>query len=197
MRTMSATAIISVANKGRFRRAREWLESRGQSEEVLVVGATLDGANELARAVAKEKGVGFGWHRLSLSQLAFAIAAPALAGRGLVTLGRVGTEAIVAGLVHRLKTKRRLKHYEAVAGAPGFPRAITGVIAELRSARVGRDAVAGVAPDLVTIIEAYESELAEDRFCDWPGVLQVATDAIGGPDRHRLVGLPTVLLDVP
>ena len=56
-----------------------WLESRGRAEELLIVGATLDGANELAREVAKEKGVAFGWHRLSFSQLASAIAAPALA----------------------------------------------------------------------------------------------------------------------
>jgi len=36
---MSATAVISVANRHRLGRARVWLESRGQSEEVLVVGA--------------------------------------------------------------------------------------------------------------------------------------------------------------
>jgi hypothetical protein len=95
---MSATAVISVAHRRRLGRARVWLESRGQSEELLVVGATLDGANEFARAVAKEKGVAFGWHRVGFSQLAFAIAAPVLAGRGLVPLSRVGTEAIVAGL---------------------------------------------------------------------------------------------------
>jgi ATP-dependent helicase/nuclease subunit B len=194
---MSATAVISVAHRRRLGRARVWLESRGQSEELLVVGATLDGANELARAVAKEKGVAFGWHRVGFSQLAFAIAAPVLAGRGLVPLSRVGTEAIVAGLAHRLKTEGRLKHYEAVADAPGFPRAIAGVIAELRSARVRRDAVASVAPDLVTIIQAYERELADGNFCDWPSVLQLTTDAIGSPDRLRLIGLPTLLLDVP
>ena len=93
---------------------------------------------------------------------------------------------IVAGLVHRLKAEGGLKHYEAVADAPGFPRAIAGVIAELRSARVRTDALASVASDLVAIIEAYERELADGSFCDWPGVLQLSTEAIGIPDRHRL-----------
>jgi hypothetical protein len=37
---------------------------------VLIVGATPDAANELARKVAKEKGAAFGWHRLTLPQLA-------------------------------------------------------------------------------------------------------------------------------
>jgi len=48
----------------------------------------------------------------------------------------------------------------------------------------------------VTLIEAYERELADGSFCDWPGVLLLVTDAIKSPDRHRLVGLPTLLLDV-
>jgi hypothetical protein len=66
---------------------------------------------------------------------------------------------------------------------PGFPRAITGAIAELRSARVGSSAIKDVAPDLVTLIEAYERALADGSFCDWSGVLQLASDAIGRPDR--------------
>ena len=139
----------------------------------MVVGATLDGANELARAVAKDTGVAFGWHRLSISQLAFAIASSVLAARGLVPLSRLGTEAIVTRLVHHLKADGRLKHYQTVADAPGFPRAITGVIAELRSARVRSDAVKGIAPDLITIIQAYERALADGSFCDWSGVLQL------------------------
>src|SRR5262245_39255369 len=76
---MSATIVSSVSHRRRLARARAWLESRGQSEELLLVGATLDGANELARAVAKDKGVAFGWHRLSISQLAYAMASPGLA----------------------------------------------------------------------------------------------------------------------
>ena len=77
---MSANAIISAVNHRRNRRARAWLEGRAAAEEVLIVGATLDAANELARGVAKEKGAA--WHRLTLSPLAAAIAAPVLATRG-------------------------------------------------------------------------------------------------------------------
>ena len=196
---MSATAVISAVNHRRIRRARAWLESRVPAEEVLIVGATLDAANELARRVAKEKGAAFGWHRLTLSQLAAAIAAPVLAARGLVPLSRVGTEAIVARLVHRLKAEGGLGHYHAVAATPGFPRAIAGVIAELRLARLPSDAVGSVAPDLVPLIGAYEAELAEAGLTDWPGVLALATEAASraGPDRHRLIGLPMLLLDVP
>ena len=51
--------------------------------------------NELARKVAKEKGTAFGWHRLTLPQLAFAVAAPILAARGLSPLSRIGAKALV------------------------------------------------------------------------------------------------------
>ncbi len=120
---MSATVVTSAAHRRRLERAREWLEGRGESEELLIVGATLDGPNELARAVAVDKGVTFGWHRLSFSQLAFAIASPALAARGVVPLSRLGTEAIFAGLIHQLKRDGHLKQYEIVADMPGFSRA--------------------------------------------------------------------------
>jgi hypothetical protein len=53
---MSAIAVTSAANHRRIRRARAWLEGRVLAEEVLIVGASLDAANELPRSVAEEKG---------------------------------------------------------------------------------------------------------------------------------------------
>ena len=141
-------------------------------------GQPLMAPNELAREVASEKAVAFGWHRLSMSQLAFAIASPTLSARGLIPLG---TAAIVARLVHHLRAEGQLKRYATVADAPGFPGAITGVIAELRAARVRSDAVRQIAPDLVSLVEAYERELADGNFCDRSDVLHVAADAIKAP----------------
>ena len=142
---MSATAVISIVNQHRIRRALTWLEGRVPAEEELIVGATLDAANELARRIAKESGAAFGWYRLTLSQLAATIATPALAARGLIPLTRVGTEASVARLVHRLRAEGGLGRYDVVSATPGFPRAVAGVIAELRVARVPSDVVGSVA----------------------------------------------------
>jgi hypothetical protein len=182
---MNPTVVVSVASRRRIARAKTWLTSRPQTEEVLVVGATLDGANELARQVVQDKGAAFGWHRLSFSQLAATIAAPLLAARELVSLSRIGTEAIVARLVHRLRIEGKLGRYQSVSKTPGFPRAMTNVIAELRSARLRSNEVEGVVPDLVPIFREYERELAEGGFTDWPGTLEVATNAIAGVDQHR------------
>jgi ATP-dependent helicase/nuclease subunit B len=129
---MGATVLISAVNRRRVGRARAWLEPRKPAEEVLIIGATLDAANELARGVVQDKGAAFGWHRLTLAQLAAAVARPTLTTRGLVSLSRIGTQAVVARIVHRLKEEGGLGRYDAVARTPGFPPAVTAVITELR-----------------------------------------------------------------
>lgn len=91
---MNAITVTSVSNRRRVRRARAWLESRTADEEVIIVAATLDAANELARQVAQGKGAAFGWHRLSFSQLAVVTAAPVLGAHGLVALSRIGRKRL-------------------------------------------------------------------------------------------------------
>jgi RecB family exonuclease len=196
---MSRIAIFSSAAGPRIRRAEAWLERRAAAGEVLIVGATLDAANELARKVAKKKGAAFGWHRLTLSQLAFAVAAPVLATRGLTPLGRIGADAFATRLVHRMNAEGRLGHYESITATPGFPRAVARVISELRLARLSPEAVARFAPDLASVLSAFELELNESCLTDWPGVLALASEAAraAGDNRPRLVGMPTLLLDVP
>ena len=56
---MSSVAFISAANRGRIRRAEAWLEGWPAAEELLIVGATLHAANELACEIAKRKGAAF------------------------------------------------------------------------------------------------------------------------------------------
>jgi hypothetical protein len=143
---MGRIAVTSSAARTRIRRAEAWLESRNPDEELLVIGATLDAANEVARQVAKKKGAAFGWHRLTLPQLAFAIAAPVLAARGLTPLSRIGADAIVARLVHRMKAEGTTSYCQSVLGAPGFPRAVASVITELRLGQIPPNAVMASAP---------------------------------------------------
>jgi ATP-dependent helicase/nuclease subunit B len=138
---VSAIAVTSAANHRRIGRARTWLESRLVDEEVLIIGASLDAANELARKVAEEKGVAFGWHRVTLPQLAAALAAPLLAERKLVPISHLNAEATVARVVHRLKAEAGLGRYQPVGETPGFARAIAAVIAELRLASLTSAAI--------------------------------------------------------
>src|SRR5215831_11035994 len=179
-------------------RARAWLEAREPAEEVLIIGATLDAANEVARGVAQMKGAAFGWHRLSLTQLAAALAAPTLAARSTVPVSRLGTQAMAARVVHALAADGALGRYAGVARGPGFARAFASVVMELRLAKADRDQLRSVSPELATLLETYESNLAEAALTDWAGVLISAAEAVRSHDfAHRLVGRPTLLLDVP
>jgi ATP-dependent helicase/nuclease subunit B len=128
---MAATVVTSVASRPRIDHARAWLETRDVAEEVLIIGASLNAANELARSLAKIRGAAFGWHRLTLAQLVLNIAGPELADREIASISQIGAEATVTRLLHRLRIELRLGRFQRIAHTPGFPRAIAGVLQEL------------------------------------------------------------------
>jgi ATP-dependent helicase/nuclease subunit B len=191
---MTRTVVVAVASRSRTERARAWLEGRATAEEVLVIGGSIEAANEQARSLARKRGSAFGWHRLTMAQLVATMALPQLTERGLASISQVGTVATVARVVHRLKSDRRAGRFEPIAGTPGFPRAIAAVVTELRLARLSPDDVASFAPDVAVLLAAYEAELAEMGLTDWAGMLALAVE---GVPAHRLSGLPVLMLDVP
>src|SRR3984893_9600872 len=191
---MTTTVVTSVGSLFRIDCARAWLETRDDAEEVLILGASLAAANELARSLTKTRGAAFGWHRLTLAQLAANIASPVLTERGLASISQIGAEATVARLLHRLRIERRLGRFQPIAHTPGFPRAITAVLTELRLAQLSSEALATVTPDVSPLLAAYEAELAELALADWPKILALAAE---GVLRHRLSGLPLLMLDIP
>jgi ATP-dependent helicase/nuclease subunit B len=190
---MATPVVTSVASRSRIERAREWLDARTAGEEVVILGANPGAANELARGLTVANGAAFGWHCLSIADIAANIALPVRAARTLASITRLGSEAMVARLVHRLKTENGLGRFGPVGDAPGLPRAIAGVIAELRLARLSPDDLASVVPDLVPLLAAYETELVETGLTDWAGVLALATEAAAS---HRFAGLPMLMFDI-
>jgi ATP-dependent helicase/nuclease subunit B len=195
---MGGSAFISSASHSRIARARAWLEARQPAEEILILGGNLDAANELARDVAQARGAAFGWHRLSLAQLAALLAAPELASRGLVSVSPLGVRAICARVVHKLGADGALGRFAGIASGPGFVPALASVTTELRLAKLRPDALHDVAPDLMPLFRAYESMLVDGGFTDWAGLLALATEALANESlTRRLTHLPTLLLDVP
>jgi ATP-dependent helicase/nuclease subunit B len=166
---MGVKVVTSSAAHGRLRHARAWLETRSPAEEILILGATSNASNELARDLAKIKGAAFGWHRLSVAQLAAVLAAPELATQELVPLGDLGVQAICARVVHKLAAESVLGRYTQIASGPGFARALSRVVTDLRLAGIAADSVHVVAPDLKPLLEAYEAHLADGGFTDWAG----------------------------
>src|SRR6516162_6781498 len=195
---MGFTVITSAASHHRVARGRDWLKARAPTEEILIIGATLGAANELARSLAQDKRASFGYHRLTFGQLASALARPVLAAQRTVPLAALGIQAVANRTIHKLSEVGELGRYAKLTSGPGFARAIANVITELRLEQIKPDALAHVSPDLCPLLQAYERELAEHGFTDWPGVIHVAVAAVTNAGcRHQLLGLPTLLLDVP
>ena len=190
---MTTTVVTSVGGLSRIDRARAWLETRGAAEEVLILGASL-GRKQACAKPGQNKRRGVWLARLTLAQLATNIASPVLTERGLASISEIGAQATVTRLLHRLRIERRLGRFQPIAHTPGFPRAITAVLTELRLAQLSSDALATAMPDVSLLLAAYEAELAELALADWPEILSLAAE---GVLTHRLSGLPLLMLDVP
>ena len=174
---MGVTVVTSAANHHRITRGWDWLKARAPAEEVLIIGTTLGAANEIARSLAQTKGASFGYHRMTLGQLASALTRPALSAQRIVPLGTLGIQAIANRAIYKLSQAGGLGRYANLTNGPGFARAIANVVTELRLEQIEPDAIGHVAPDLRPVLHAYEQELAEHGFTDWPGVLHLAASA--------------------
>ncbi len=192
-------ALCSPHASARLARARAWLSGQsGSGAEELLVVAPPDAARDLLREVAQERGAAFGWHRATLARIGASLAAPALCERALVPIGALAAEAVAVRVVHELGLRGGLGRYARVGDGPGLPRAVVRTLEELRLARVAPQAPRVVAPELVDLMQAYEAALARAGLADRARVLDLAVAAAREPSfRHPLLGLPTLLLDVP
>jgi ATP-dependent helicase/nuclease subunit B len=194
---VAATLIESAAADVRIERAAQWLAARAPGEEVVVVGATADAANELLRGAAQRAGAAFGWHRVTLPRLASILATAELVERGLAPIGGMACEAVAARALHRQEEKKGLGRYARAAHGPGLARAIARTIAELRHAGVAMAAIERVAPDLFAVAAAFEKELRDAGLADRAAVLRLAEKAARRRKHpHPLLGKPALLLDV-
>lgn len=136
---------------------------------------------------------------MSLAQLATTLAKPRMAAAGAVPLGQLGVAAAVSRAIDGLRSRGALGRYMMIANCPGFPRAIADVLSELRLASLGADILDKLDADLLSLLRAYEAELAEGKFIDWPGLLGIAAEIAiqRGGTTNCLTQLPLLLLDVP
>src|SRR5262249_36632494 len=98
------------------------------------LGATKGAADDWARTHYPEGALGV--HRLTLPQLATALAARASAQRGVTMLNRLGMEALTARVTHKAVRGGELLYFHPVARMPGFARALASTLTELRMGEV-------------------------------------------------------------
>jgi ATP-dependent helicase/nuclease subunit B len=195
--SMSRRLVRASAAERRIAFAREWLEARSPGEELLVVAASADAANELLRTQALARGAAFGWHRATLPQLATRFAEPALALAGAVPVGRLALQAVVARVLHGLAEQGGLDRFARAADGPGLARAAASALEELRLANAGPAAVEKESSELRALLDAFIAELRAAGLADRARVLSLATESVRSGAAHPWLGLPTLLLDVP
>jgi CRISPR/Cas system-associated exonuclease Cas4 (RecB family) len=179
--------------KTRVAEASRWLADRGSAAELVIVGATAEAGAEIARAAGRALGGTFGWHRFTLAQLAWLLAAPALAERRLVPVGPLALEAVAVRLVHGALASGALGRFASIGERPGLPRALARTFSELRLARVTSERLEDRA--LGWLLDEYGRSLAHAGLADRADLFAAATAVARGD--HPLVGKPLLLVDVP
>ena len=175
--------------------AADFLASLKDHAEIVVLAQTRGAADDFVRSAC---GAGLlGVHRMTLTGLAVDLAEGPLARAGLTPVGGLGAEAMVARVIHKLKAES-IPYFRPVADTPGLARAVARTISELRLEGVRPEQVAATgAPgrDLARMAALFEEELAARSAADFALLLRYAI-AAAREGKHRLLGLPVVMLDV-
>src|SRR5918996_2258802 len=201
MRTSDSniTAIQSGSAAVRLREARRFLDQFEPGAEVLLLGGSRGSVDDLARAIALERGATFGLHRLSFTQLAARLAVMELAARERAPTTTLGHEAVATRAAFEARSDEALKYFSPVAQTPGFPKALARTLLDLRLAAVAGADLSGLprsGRDLAALLERVDALLNEAGASDRASLFETATKALGSP----LTGwpaMPLLLLDVP
>jgi ATP-dependent helicase/nuclease subunit B len=193
MNTLTSIVLPSAAM--RLAAARERIS--GIAPPMLVIGATRAAADEFAFTLAREQGATFGITRSSLAELVVGMAIPALARRGLTPSAPLSDEAVAARVADHLMMQGALKYFAPVADMPGFPRALSRTLGELRMAGVepsmltGHDANA----DLSVLLDRAIDERQKSGAVDYATMLATATTELR-ERPEKVAGKTVVLLDI-
>ena len=164
--------------------AVDFVRRYSAASEVLIVAPTTEAANEVVRRACESSLLGV--HAITLRNLARVLAEDRLHSMGLQEITAVAREAVVA----KIAAETKLSYFHPVSRTPGFPKALSRTIRELRMEDAKPDG------ELGTLLAAYTCELQERSLADVAAVFTAAIRTVR--DRsHRFCGLPIVLLDVP
>ncbi len=191
--------LTSPHSEARLVAARKFISGFPPGTEILLVGATRDAADDLARGMARTSGALFGVHRFSLTQCAALYSASETARSRLAPLSRTAAQALASRAVFRALAADPEAPFRDSARFPGFARAVESTLSELRMAGVDPGRMAEVEADrfVAPLLREYEQALADARLVDRADLFRIAARGVaeapeGSPGRG-----PLVLLDVP
>jgi ATP-dependent helicase/nuclease subunit B len=191
--------VSSVSAAVRLDAARQFLGRLPPGREAVVLGASRGAADDLARAIARDARATFGLSRFSLTQFAARAAATRLAAAGRAVGTDAGAEAMSARAVFDATRAGDLSYFAPVAAMPGFPKALTRTLHELRLAGVSAQRLASAGPasvDIGRLLARLEDQLDRIGVGDRAALFRAGAEAISA-GGVRWAGMPIVLLDVP
>ncbi len=191
--------VTSTSAVARIGAARQFLERLSSSTECVVVGATRGAADDFVRAIATRSGATFGLSRFGLTELAARSASVRLAGARRAPATQAGGEAVAARAVFEAVAAGELEYFTPVASMPGFPRALSRTIHELRLAGVGPDRLDRsdtATRDVGRLLARVEAELERVGVDDRAALFRLGAEAVRS-DQVRWADLPVIFLDVP
>jgi ATP-dependent helicase/nuclease subunit B len=164
---------------------------------LLIIGATRAAADEFAFALAADKGATFGITRSSVAELVARLAVPALARKGLTPSAPLSDEAVSARVADAALRNDELAYFAPVADMPGFPRALSRTMVELRMAGIAPSALAGhdANDDLSALYARAIDERAKAGAVDYATMIATATEELK-TNPGAVADASVVLLDV-
>ena len=189
------TSIVLPSAAARLDAARAKLA--GMSPPIVVIAATRAAADEFAFSLAAAAGATFGVTRASLAEIVVGVAIPALSRQGLTPSAPLSDEAVAARVADDLMRGEELKYFAPVAEMPGFPRALSRTLGELRMAGVAPSQLSGhdANRDLSGLLERAIDERKKSGAVDYATMLSTATKELS-EHPEKVAGKTVLLLDV-
>ena len=197
--------VESSAAELRLADARAFVERHSRkSDDLHIVGATRGAVDDLVRSIAVAVGATVGLHRFSLTHLAVRLAAPVLAAAGDAPSTFLGSEAVAARAAFDAQQEGDLSYFAPVARMPGFARALSRTLQELRLAGITREQLAALplgGRDLGALLDRFDAQFKSASARDRATLFRTATHVVrawreGAGSGIDLTAL-LLLLDVP
>jgi RecB family exonuclease len=196
-----AVEILESTSAADRRRAADAFVARFAADtEILLVGASRDVADDVARRATVARGATFGLHRASFTQLAARVAAAEMARRSVAPSTPLGATALAARVSFEAVRDGALSYFTPVARFRGFARALGATLGELRTGGLSPRALEdldGPGRDVAELGQRFEGQLEAGRIADRAALFALAAGAVGDGALDTLRAMPMVLLDVP
>jgi ATP-dependent helicase/nuclease subunit B len=187
----SASAAVRLAV------AADVVRSRASHDQI-VVAMSHKQADDFVRETFVDAEAVCGVHRAGLTELVTRLATPRLAAEGVVPLSALGFDAVMARIVNELEAAGRLGNLTGATVHPGFLRALSSTVQDLRLAGVVPGDLDTSVPRLAVLrrcLEAADLALTDLGQADRARLLRMATAALAEPAAPSTSALPLTLLD--